>query len=98
MRIHVTIERLVLKGLQVPHHQREALREAVAAELGRLLQEQGLAGGWMEGGSVHRLQAGSLPWTAEAGPQPLGQQIARTVAPSLGGERINGGNGQGTHR
>lgn len=55
MRIHVSIDRLVLKGLQVPHHQREALREAVAAELGRLLSERGLTVEWMEKGSVHRL-------------------------------------------
>lgn len=98
MRIHVSIDRLVLKGLQVPHHQREALREAVAAELGRLLHEQGLGVEWMQGGAVHRLQAGSLPWTAEAGPQPLGQQIARAVAPTLGGERINRATGQRSHR
>ena len=31
MNIHVTIDRLILEGLTVPHNERQALQEAVAA-------------------------------------------------------------------
>jgi hypothetical protein len=52
MKIHVTIDRLILEGLTVPHGERQALQEAVAAELGRLLGEQGLAAGGLARGAV----------------------------------------------
>lgn len=92
MTLHITIDRLILDGLELPHGEREALREAVAAELGRLLSEQGLAAHWRAGGAATRLQGGTVEWEAGAGSVPLGQQIARAVVPSLGaGEGVGGG-------
>ncbi len=92
MNIHVTIDRLILEGLTVPHGERQALQEVVAAELGRLLGEQGLAADWLAGGAVARLRGGNVEWSAGVGAVPLGQQIAQAVVPSLGtGEGPGGG-------
>lgn len=91
MKITVTIDRLILDGLSVPQGERQALREAVAAELGRLLSEQGLSADWLEGRAVPRLQAGSLDWQAGTGPQLMGQRIAQAVVPSLGGGEATAG-------
>ena len=64
----------------------------MAAELGRLLGEQGLAADWLAGGAVARLRGGNVEWSAGVGAVPLGQQIAQAVVPSLGaGEGLGGG-------
>ena len=96
MKIHVTIDSLILEGVTIPHGDRQALREAVAAELGRLLSEQGLAADWLAGGAAARLRGGTVEWSAGAGAVPLGQQIARAVVPSLGaGEGLGGDSSPG---
>ena len=96
MKIHVTIDKLILEGVTDPHGERQALREAVAAELGRLLSEQGLAADWLAGGAVARLRGGNLEWSAGGGAVPLGQGIARAVLPSLvAGEGLGGESGLG---
>ena len=52
MNIDLHIERLVLDGIDIPHHQRPAFQVAVTAELTRLLTEGSLQPGFATGGAV----------------------------------------------
>ena len=52
MNIHVHIERLVLDGLPVAPGRGDLVREAVEAELTRLLAEGGLVPGLTSGGAL----------------------------------------------
>lgn len=86
MRIELRIERLVLDGLAPPPDLRR-LQEALADELGALLQAHGLAPAptWLD-----RLDGGEL----EAGggdPERLGRELAGTLHTALDGLRGPGG-------
>ncbi len=82
MDIDISIEQLVLHGIDLPRGQRALLRAAVEGELMRLLYEGGLATQWAEGGVQPRLSAGEINLPAvDAAPDPvqLGVQIAQAV-------------------
>ena len=84
MNINLHIERLVLEGLPIEARQGALLKEAVAAELTRLLQEDGLAASLQSGGTVPRLNASSFQLSGEPTPLRTGQQIAQAVYGGIG--------------
>ena len=73
MRIELHIERVVLDG--VPRHQAALVREALTAELTRLLAAAP-AGSWRRSRAVRRVDA---PPVAAADPDRLGRGIAASV-------------------
>lgn len=78
MNINLHIERLVLDGLDLPHHQRPLLQAAVEAELGRLLAQGGLP--MQQGMQLCSVRAGDVPVAAgNVEPLGLGAQIAGAV-------------------
>jgi hypothetical protein len=79
MNIYVRIEQLVLDGVDVPRHQRPALRAAVEAELTQLMHADGLAPGWSGGGTIPSVRAGSIEVADAGDPVRMGRQIARAV-------------------
>jgi hypothetical protein len=81
--IRVHIERLVLDGLPVERGHAEALRQAVAAELGRQLAARGLGAGFMQGGMVPRVAAPGLSVSPGEAPAALGARIAGAAAEGL---------------
>ena len=88
MKINLHIERLVLEGLPVESRHADAVREAIEAELMRLLGEKGLSGGLQTGGVFPRLQAQALQLDAVNSPPRIGEQIGRAVYGSIGPEVV----------
>lgn len=84
MNINLSIERLILDGIAIPHAQRPLLQAAVEAELGRLLTENGLSAELMVGGAMPHVPAGSIHLTPDANPIQMGQQIAQAVYRGIG--------------
>jgi hypothetical protein len=78
MNINLTINQLILDGLDLPHHQRPDLQAAVETELSRLLAERGLGTYLQAGGAVPSLSAPAIQVTGND-PATLGQQIAQAV-------------------
>lgn len=84
--VHVTIERLILEGLD-PGAGGARLGVAVAAELARLLGEGGLADEHRVGGARRSLRGGDLEPgdpAAAANPDSLATQIAGAIYGGLG--------------
>ena len=79
MNINLTIDNLILDGLDLPPHHRSHLQTALETELGRLLTERGVGASLQRGGAVPSLPAGSIQVDQNNGPTALGQQIARAV-------------------
>lgn len=75
VRLH--IERLVLDGLPVNHHQGTFVQAAIEIELTRLLAEGNL--GAMSGGSFPHLPVASIQLAQDNQPSHTGQQIARAI-------------------
>jgi hypothetical protein len=88
MNINLHIERLVLEGLPVESRHADAIREAIAAELMRLLGENGLSVGLQTGGVLPRLPAQAVQLEAVNSPPRLGEQIGRAVYGSIGPETV----------
>lgn len=84
MNINLHIERLVLDGLPVEHHQGPLVKAAVEAELSRLLTADGLANSLMSGGAMPSAPAPGIQLTSNRNPTQLGQQIARAVYGGIG--------------
>ena len=76
-RVH--IERLVLRGIDVPRHQRGTLQAAVEAELARLMNTDGFASGTAQGSWVPWVRAASIQLTETRDPAQLGRQIGRAI-------------------
>jgi hypothetical protein len=79
MNIGLTIDQLILDGLDLLPHHRPHLQAAVEAELSRLLTTNGLGASLQGGGAIPTLAAGSIQVEAGHDPTALGQQIARAV-------------------
>ncbi len=77
MNIELHIEELVLHG--VAPGDRHAVGGAVQAELTRLFAESGAPRGLAAGGSVGRIDAGTVNLTNGAGADGLGTGVARAV-------------------
>jgi hypothetical protein len=88
MNINLHIERLILDGLPIEARQGALLKEAVEAELTRLLEQNGLSANLQAGGALRRLQANSIQLDGEKMPTQLGTQIAQTVYGSIGNEGV----------
>jgi len=84
MHITISIERLMLDGIDIPHRLRHQLQAAVEAELTRLLLAGGLAAELRTGGTRHRVPAGVLELREDDGPDMLGKKIARAVYRGIG--------------
>ena len=82
---HVTIDRLVLEGIDLPSSAGPRLAAGVSAELGRLLAEGGLAGDVAAGGARRALRGGVVELSAGAAdPAALATQIAGAMYGGLG--------------
>lgn len=79
MNINLHIERLILDGLPIEAKQGALVREAVEAELTRLLEANGLSTSLQAGGAMPSVRAEAISVTAEKTPAQIGQQIAQSV-------------------
>jgi hypothetical protein len=81
-RIHLTIDRLVLKGLQPG--QDKALVESLRAQLAEMLKDRRTRAEWARSHRTPVLKLGRLPLEAgSAGGRKIGAQIARGIARGL---------------
>ena len=80
---HVTIDRLVLEGIDLPATAGPRLAAGVAAELGRLLAEGGLSGEVSAGGARRVVRGGAVELGA-GDPAALATQIAAAIYGGLG--------------
>lgn len=78
------IDQLILDGVELAPHQREALLAAVSAELTSLFSTGGLHPGLAPGGDYPHLSADPIAQPGPAAPEHLGRQIAQSVYGSLG--------------
>ena len=78
MNIHVYIDRLILDGIDIPSGQQVSLQTAVEEELGRLLQNGGLAPEFQSGGDYPTIQGGNIQLPS-GDATALGRQIALAV-------------------
>ena len=87
---HVTIDRLILEGIDLPSSAGPRLAAGVSAELGRLLAEGGLAGEVSAGGARRAVSGtpragGAVELGAGAAdPAALATQIAGAIYGGLG--------------
>ena len=79
MNIEVHIDRLVLEGLNVPHHKHALLQRSLESELSRLVTEGSLSLGPLAAGSIPSLSAEAIQLNESLDPTQLGQQIAQVV-------------------
>jgi hypothetical protein len=79
--VHLHIERLILDGLPMSHHQGTFVQAAIETELTRLLAEGNLAG--LSGGAVPHLSVASIQLAQDNQPSHMGHQIARAVYSGL---------------
>ena len=85
--IQVHIRRLILDGIDLPHHQQPALKATIEAELSRLLSEGGVSTDLLHGGALAAREVSSIQLANVIRPQELGQQIAHSVYSRLGSSR-----------
>ena len=83
MNINLRIDRLVLDGVPLAANQRPALQAAVAAELTRLLEKDGLQDG-LSGGAFYRVPAAGIELPHDASPTQMGEDIAGAVYEAIG--------------
>ncbi|MGH9836396.1 MAG: hypothetical protein ACREBD_03860 [Blastocatellia bacterium] len=84
MKINISIERLILDGISIPHHQRPLLQSAVETELARLIEAGGISSNLMSGGATPGLEAGNMRLPGDGNPVQLGQRIAQAVYAGIG--------------
>jgi hypothetical protein len=83
--VHITIDRLVLEGIDLPPTARPRLAAAVSAELGRLLAEGGLSSDLSIGGARRAVHGGAVELGEGAtDPVALATQIAGAIYGGLG--------------
>ncbi|MGD8405174.1 MAG: hypothetical protein PVJ21_16040 [Anaerolineales bacterium] len=87
MNIDLHIERLILDGIDVPHHERPALQAGVTAELTRLLIEGGLQSGLAAGGAMAFAHGNEFQMASDENPTQIGKQIAQSVYSGIGNKR-----------
>jgi hypothetical protein len=88
MNINLHIERLILDGLAIESRQGGLVKEALEAELTRLLEAQGLSASLQSGEALPALRAGAIALNAEKSPAQIGAQIAQAVYGSIGNEGV----------
>jgi len=81
-RVRVTIDRLVLKGLEPAH--RKALVEGLQAELSQVLSDPGARAEWAHSHRTPVMKLGRMPLeSGTAGGAKFGKQMARAVGKGL---------------
>jgi len=86
MNVNLHIEQLILDGIDLPAHQREALAAAVQGELTRLITLGGISPGLQQGGALAQVAGDRLRLSAGQSPELIGEQIARSVYEGIGHE------------
>lgn len=89
MNINLHIERLILDGLPIEARQGALVKEAVEAELRRLLEANGLSASLQTGGSFPSLPTQSVNLTAANNAALSGEQIAQAVYGRIGNEGVS---------
>lgn len=84
MNINLHIDRLVLDGLPIDHHQGPLIKAAVEVELSRLLTANGLANSLLAGGAVPSAPAPGIQLAKDSNPARLGRQIGRAIYGGIG--------------
>ena len=84
MNINLHIDRLVLDGLPIDHHQGPLVKAAVEAELSRLLTANGLTNSLLAGGAMPSVPAPGIQVANDSNPARLGQQIGRAIYGGIG--------------
>jgi hypothetical protein len=79
VNINLTIERLILDGLNIEPSHGALVKTAVEAELSRLLTQAGLAPGLRSGGVFPRVRAHSIQVSPGDKPTQVGRHIARAI-------------------
>ena len=81
----MTIDRLILEGIDLPSSAGPRLAAGVSAELGRLLAEGGLSSDVSAGGARRAMRGGAVELgTGAADPAALAAQIAGAIYGGLG--------------
>jgi hypothetical protein len=83
MKIHVSIDRLVLDGFAFTAKERERVRASVEVELSRLIRAGGASPSMRSGGAVESIAA--PPIQRQNGAAQTGESIARSVFRGIGG-------------
>ena len=84
MNVALSIEQLVLDGIDLPHDRRPLLQAAVEGELARLLATHGLGPGLLAGGALPGVEGGAVQLAGDGDLVQLGQQIAQAVYEGIG--------------
>jgi hypothetical protein len=84
MNINLHIERLILDGLPIEARQGAVMKEAIEAELTRLLEAKGLSTSLQSGGTMSNLPASSIRINPEKNAAQIGQQIGQAVYGGIG--------------
>ncbi|QDT90453.1 hypothetical protein [Gimesia algae] len=79
MKIHVTIERLILDGLPVNQDSAPLIKETVQAELSRLFTENSTSQNLTSGGAVSSLRTAPIHLDAHSSPDAVGKKIATAM-------------------
>lgn len=79
MDIHLHIDRIVLDGLSLGHHDHHQVMRAVELELANLLQIQGLGEPFQKSGAIPVIPAGTINLELNQNPGSLGQTLARSI-------------------
>ncbi|HTP11017.1 MAG TPA: hypothetical protein VMP08_22335 [Anaerolineae bacterium] len=87
MNLNIHIERLVLDGLPIEHHQGPLVQAAVEAELSRLLTDNGLAAGLQAGIALPSVNANGIQVAPGNSPAQMGRQIAQSIYGGIGNTR-----------
>lgn len=84
MTIQLRIDQVTVKGVPIPPSQYPALKGAIATELSRLINTQGLASTLKHPTHISHLQDQSPPLTTPNHPSQLGTQIAQAAFRRIG--------------
>lgn len=79
MKIRLHIDRLVLDGIDLPRAKATHFREAMEAELSRLLAERGIHDSVRSGGAIPYVRGPELRVATPAEPASLGRDVAKAV-------------------
>jgi hypothetical protein len=87
MNVRLTIDRLVIDGIDVAAADRPRLQRAVESELARLITRDGIHGELASGIAVPSISVPAIGVGAAPTPQRLGNAIASSVHDGIGGRR-----------
>jgi hypothetical protein len=79
MNVNLHIERIILKGIDLPAHHYALFQQAVQAELSRLFAEGGLQPRLLGGGALRETPGADVTVSAKPDPTDFGRQVARAV-------------------